>query len=379
MTDRGLAHSGLAGRYPAECQRLGTVFDDTTNSYKLFWFLALLSRLPERPDTEIAVAELVLEMHVQAWHPVTLFRLSLGLQDNLQVSVHAARGKSPLKTATSLDEVRRDPAVVEAARRSGLARYVPFRFLSPWFADEIRGVADAAKNARIRDASVRDAGSSRASPYCFPVRQGKRGFVVLDERWHAFLTEHRGILEGFARHHLVAYLQARNPGVPGIVDKLDPPLSRDLGSARRFWAGALGSLRSNGNDLRDPFSGAPLGESFSLDHFLPWSFVAHDRGWNLCPVNAATNSSKSDSVPDLDRYLPSFAHVHHRALAVAKGSERLLQDHCEAFRLDMEATRSLTVDGLVLRLRDVMAPQVQIAMNLGFSTGWIYAPKNAGR
>ena len=379
MTDYPMELDDLAGRHPAECQRLATVFDDTTNSYKLFWFLALLSRLPESPDTPIPVEDLVLEMHVQAWHPVTLFRLSLGVQDKLQESVGAARRASPLRTAAPLDDVRRDAALVDAAAGTDLARYVPFRFLSPWFADELRGVKDAARNGQIREASVRYSGSSRASPYSLPEQPDRRGVVLLDRRWHAFLSENRGILEGFARHRLVSYLQARNPGVPGIVDKLDPPLSRDLSRARRFWNGTLGYLRENGHDLRDPFSGARLEESFSIDHYLPWSFVAHDLGWNLCPVNRSTNSCKCDSVPDLDRYLPRFAEVHHRALAIDRGNDRFLQDHCEAFRLDLETTRALSLERLVVRLGNVMAPQVQIAKNLGFTTGWVYTPGEAGR
>lgn len=39
------ALAGVALRYPEKTFYLGQVFKDTTNSYKLFWFLAILSLL----------------------------------------------------------------------------------------------------------------------------------------------------------------------------------------------------------------------------------------------------------------------------------------------------------------------------------------------
>ena len=37
--------AGVATRYPEKAFYLGQVFKDTTNSYKLVWFLAILSML----------------------------------------------------------------------------------------------------------------------------------------------------------------------------------------------------------------------------------------------------------------------------------------------------------------------------------------------
>ncbi len=69
---------------PEKTQILGQVFDDTTNSYKLFWFLAILSVLKRGGGQSPKVADILTEMAVAAWHPVCLFRLSLGRQDKLQ-------------------------------------------------------------------------------------------------------------------------------------------------------------------------------------------------------------------------------------------------------------------------------------------------------
>ena len=55
----------------------------------------------------------------------------------------------------------------------------------------------------------------------------------------------------------------------------------------------------------------------SLDHFIPWSFVLHDRMWNLVPVSKSINSSKSDLLPPLEKYLDSFIDLQFTAYTTA--------------------------------------------------------------
>jgi HNH endonuclease len=55
-------------------------------------------------------------------------------------------------------------------------------------------------------------------------------------------------------------------------------------------------------------SGAPLDDAFSIDHFLPWSFVAHDLLWNLTPVFGTTNSKKGDALPNAKHVIGRGAH-----------------------------------------------------------------------
>jgi len=57
----------------------------------------------------------------------------------------------------------------------------------------------------------------------------------------------------------------------------------------------------------DIYTGRPVTDLFSIDHFLPWRFVAHELMRNLTPVDAATNPSRSDAVPDLGLFLPRLA------------------------------------------------------------------------
>src|SRR5437868_467166 len=71
------ALAGIALRYPDKTFLLGQVFRDTTNSYKLVWFLAILSLLKRTNECSFSLTDIFTEMAVAAWHPVCLFRLSL--------------------------------------------------------------------------------------------------------------------------------------------------------------------------------------------------------------------------------------------------------------------------------------------------------------
>ena len=191
------------------------------------------------------------------------------------------------------------------------------------------------------------------------------------------------VIQTFAEHNFALYLQTRNPNVPGVVNKLRAPTERQLNDARQFWRLVYGELNKQGrsNRFRDIYSDQPLADAFSIDHFLPWSFVVHDLLWNLTPVEFATNSAKSDVLPDIETYLPRLSGLHFDAIQIAKKRPKLLEDYTDCFRVDTPELLSLGLDGLEAKFREVILPQAQIAMNQGFQSGWrlrspiIVAPK----
>ena len=46
---------------------------------------------------------------------------------------------------------------------------------------------------------------------------------------------------------------------------------------------------------------------YDIDHFIPWSFVMNDELWNLMPMDSSLNSSKSNKLPDWNRFFGKFA------------------------------------------------------------------------
>ena len=360
---------GLSNRYPEKTFYLGQVFNDTANSYKFVWFLAILSLLKRREGGDLSLSELMSEMAVMAWHPVCFFRLSLGRQDKLQEAVIEVRKASLLPFDAEPEAIREFVARSQysAARLDYFRRYVPTRFLSPWFRDQLAGRKDSERDRLIAQLARASQEGPLPTPYWLDAGQ-----VRLNASWRYFLLDNLAIVQAFAEYHLAQYLQARNPNVPGIVNKLSAPTERDLRLAREFWKFVRDRFHKSGEPqrFRDIYTDQPLIGGFAIDHFLPWSFVAHDLMWNLTPVDTATNSSKRDTLPDLDTYLPRLVSLHVGAIEVAKGKPKLLEDYTEAFKLDVPGLLALGEDGLRAKYRDVMTSQAQIAANQGFQTGW---------
>lgn len=373
-TNQMPALAGVALRYPEKTFYLGQVFNDTTNSYKLFWFLAILSLLKQNEGRSLRLADIFTEMAVIAWHPVCLFRLSLGRQDKLQDVILEIQKKSSLSPNAAPEVIRKfvGGSADARARLGYFKRYVPTRFLTPWFADELRGERDdTTRTRKIQTMAKESQKTPFASLYYFEGNDA-HGSIRLNESWRLLLIENLSIVQSFAEHHLALYLQARNPNVPGVVNKLNAPTMRQLTAARDFWRFVRSDFEraSKTTQFKDIYSGRQLGDSFSIDHFLPWSFVVHDLLWNLTPVESATNSSKSDVLPDLDLYLPRLAKLHFSAVEAAKKRPKFLEDYTDCFKQDVTRLLAHGENAFVAKYREVIVPQAQIAVNQGFQSGW---------
>src|SRR6266446_8366216 len=156
--------AGVGLRYPEKAFYLGQVFKDTTNSYKLVWFHAILSLIKRREDCSFRLADIFTEMAVSAWHPVCLYRLSLGRQDNLQGVVLEIKRKSALPPNATPEAIREfvDASPDAQSNLEYFKRYVPTRFLTPWFADKLCGEYD--DKARTREIE-RMARESQLTPF----------------------------------------------------------------------------------------------------------------------------------------------------------------------------------------------------------------------
>ncbi len=373
-TNQAPALAGVALRYPEKTFYLGQVFKDTTNSYKLVWFLAIVSLLKRSEERSFRLKDIFTEMAVAAWHPVCFYRLSLGRQDKLQEVILKIKQMWGLPPNASPEAIRKfvDGSDEAQTMLEYFKRYVPTRFLTPWFAEKLRGERD--DTARTREIETMAKESQRtpfACPYYFS-GSGARGSITLNDSWRVFLMENLGIVQSFAEYHLALYLQARNPNVPGVVHKLRAPTIRQLTAARDFWRLVRSSFEKarKAAQFKDIYSERELGDNFSIDHFLPWSFVVHDLIWNLTPVEPATNSSKNDVLPDLDLYVPRLAKLHFGAIEIAKKRPKFLEDYINCFKQDGESLLALGENGFVAKYREVIVPQAQIAMHQGFQSGW---------
>jgi len=355
---------------------LAAVLDEVTNSYKFYWFLAILEWVREEQTSLLPLDALLARMVARVWYPTNYFRLSFGKQDRLGTIAIRLGEKSGLP----MDSPR--ARVIEAAQGhlrekdevgreiSSLADFVPYRFLRPFFAQTLRGAKDWEVNRHIR--RLAESAFQGSQPCLYRFVEVPQPAIELHPDWLAYLRQHLAILTGFCLWHLVSYLQRNNPNVPNIAGKLFEPQTRDLRLARHFWNLVL----SQSGSITCIYSGQLLQrENFSLDHFLPWRFVAHDQLWNLVPTPKAVNSAKGDNLPD-PAYLEPLARLHYQAVQAAVRTPQavsLLEDYVLLFKVS--ALSDLEVMPFQL-FRDTfqkeIAPQIQIAANMGFAVGWRY-------
>ena len=361
----------LVPRHPfLRTQALNRVFDNTAASYKFFWFLAVLE-LSRTSHGQLSLRELFVEMAAQAWHPVNLFRLSFDTKDAREKCVDQLQGvlrEIAANEAKLSDGLRPNSSLIEIrSRLHGYVRelgflgdLVPMRFLSPF----VNGrMPQGTPRHRINKEIIRIVDelkvSEDAAPYHFTPG---RDSLVLHVDWQAFFVEHAAILRGFVEIGLVRFLQAKNPTVPGLANMLRMPMARDLGRARTFWEQAnQAHLAQRSASLTNLYTGCSLDGSFVVDHFMPWSYVAHDYIWNTVPTDQSTNSSKSDRIPSVSRYVEGLAKLHHFALrsavkrsASGKSDYQLLSDHMSLLRLSGPALLELSVEALCVRMTETL-------------------------
>ncbi len=354
---------------------LAAVFRHTTNSYKFYWFLAILEALKNNLH-RVSLDFLTAEMIAQVWYPVHMFKLNLGAIDQLGQLAHQLKIKRQLGThpkhevlwQEAIQLLHRDAEFQSSFQQ--LQRFVPQRFLTPWFSAELRGLPDYAKDKRIVELADQAFGLPETPLYrLVPGPQGDT-LLELHPDWIVYLTTNYRVVRDFVLWNLSEYLYTRNPSVPNIPEKLFPPQTRTLNQPRKYWQKIL-----DRQPFYCPYSQTPLDAGqFSLDHVIPWSFVCHDQLWNLVPVPKSVNSAKSDALPNLQRYLEAVIRLQYQGvqqvLKAEKNPAKHLEDYILLFRCDLPTLVQMPEARFAQHLRDTLTPLEQIAANMGFVRGW---------
>jgi 5-methylcytosine-specific restriction endonuclease McrA len=360
---------------------LAALFRDTTTSYKYVFFLGLLRCLNrhDEPAPRVPLREAIIEVLALAWYPHTLFRLAFGAQDQIGpvLDVLSARmGQQRLRfSSTDLDRLRAAlDAAVDREQYRALTRYVPSRLLAPFFRAELTGVP-----ARQREAAI-DALARRPFGAGKPLYRIDEHELILHPDWVAYLRVNRPVVEAWASWHWLEYVQARNPNVPNIAGKLFPVVTRSpLTEQRAYWKAAARVM-----PLLCIYSGEPIARIRELDHYVPWSFVLHDRIWNLVPVTPSANSSKGDRLA-AGVYLDRLIELQAQALVTARQHlpgrdwSRVAEEFEHDLHIPAELLRAHPPDREALRrsladaYRQTIPALESLAARQGFSSGWTYS------
>lgn len=352
---------------------LSKIFDKKSESYKLFWFQAIVNKVISGRQ-ELAYNELVDEMVADAWYMVSEYKLNLGPSDNLEALIHYVKQISGMKTSEKKETIIKflenckDKKVSEMKRT--LTRNVPYRLQAP-FMQELRGKEWEVSEKGLIEKINRE----RRLIYYFTELSGMMTKIRIQPEWCSYINKNQEIIKGWIQYNLITYLQRRNPSVPGISCKLDPPQARKLSIVTRYWKTImeLAPIRDiYGNELLTK-------DNLSIDHFIPWSYVAHDEFWNLHPTTRSINVRKSNRLPEWNKYFPALSEIEYFSYqmmweyeGVHREFEKCRNEHINSDEVYMRLYRPDVGKGeFSSNLEQVLFPVFESAKNVGF-VEWDY-------
>jgi transcriptional regulator with XRE-family HTH domain len=363
---------------------LSRVFKDRATSYKYLFFIALLDILKRRQFdvlSPISFQEIIVEMLANAWYPHTYFKLSFGSNDQIAKTLDSLSLQidEPILKFTDTDKklLRK---TISSQDLTGvvkhLTRYVPFRLIIPFLEDKLEGVSRAKGNdLDVAMPSIAENFFEGNKPlYRFDSNQYKScRSIIFHPEWAAYIERHYAIVRGWASWEWLAYMQQMNPSIPALVNKIFMPQQRgSLLSQTKYWKRVL-----QHKSIECIYSRQLLSlDDIALDHYLPWSFVAHDQLWNLIPVVPSVNSSKSNCLP-AQQYFERFVSVQHSGLMVSSEhlERKVWERQVESYINDLRVNNPddlLNIDSLRKAYETAVLPLLTLAGNQGFTSNWIY-------
>ena len=349
---------------------LSGIFSDMSESYKIFWFNGILDGI-NKGNTVQTFDEIINHMIMDAWYMVTEYHLNLGPSDALERLIHLLQKKTGLPSNAKQRDIQlaleenTDKEILKLKKQ--LTLFVPYRLQAPFMKD-FKG-----KMWESHSLLCERINSDDALIYTLGTTRGLAGTIEIQPEWMDYLYTNYAIISGWVELCMIRYLQRRNPNVPGLADKIRAPEARKLKKAKDFWS-AVVTVTPIRNIYAD---GLMTPEDLSLDHFVPWSYVAHDELWNLVPTTKAVNSSKNNDLPNWDIYFPKLCQVEYSAYQSIWQNDQIhtLFEKCKKEHVNSnEALMGLYQENIPeadyrTHLDNLLRPTYQAAKNQGF-TEW---------
>ena len=305
--------------------------------YKFYWLEAIVQLISE-DKRETTYNDIINEMIANAWYSVLGFHVHLSgiwgdgdIKDSLEKAVLKLHKLTGLPSNVSKVEIKNKIAEFDKelhGEKITLTQNVPYKALSG-FANRYSERIDLNSSAGKMMAYYNRINSIEGPlPYTFGEQKGLERKIIFHESWIQMIQDNMVAILGWIQYEKVRWLQNNNPEVPGLVYKLAPldDKMRKLGYVRKLWDGVLNTTK-----IINVFKDEPIKkESYDVDHFIPWSFVMNDELWNLMPIDSSLNSSKSNRLPQWDKFFIRFAQNQYTMyeLVHEKAGIRKLYESC---------------------------------------------------
>jgi hypothetical protein len=346
------------------------VFQSTQNSYKYYWWYSILHLVKEKKTKTLKLDEIAIQMIVFSWYPINYYKLSLGKQDQLSTFIRDLKNSfKDLNDDIKEDDLflflnlnKENDKVKEILNK--LIRYVPFRFIRPWYQETI-GIKDGIVHQQIL--SLQNS-KKHTTPYFIDLTNNE---INLNSNWFDWLFSNIKIIESFTLFELFKYVEKNNPYVTNISLKLFKPQLRKLSEPTKLWKSYI---EIKGAEAKSVFEKKPLIslDKIAIDHYLPWSLVTHDKLWNLHPIEQDVNSSKSNKIAK-KKYLTEFTSLQYNFVQhISKLNPKYLEDYFTLFSISKMELLGISNINFSELLNTKITIETELATNLGYFTNWSY-------
>lgn len=295
-----------------DLKRFSLMLNNNSQCYKFYWLEALVNLLVTDGRDTVTFFDAACEMIVEAWYTVSEYHLHMGSiygtesKNAIERAVNYIQFKTDLTSNAgkdmileAIDTIKEDKAFQKIIMQ--MTDDVPYRLLSP-FVSELKGNDPIWHSDKRLIEYFGLVNKKTPLPYTMEYESHINKTVHWNAPWAAMVKDNFIIIQEWIRSKKIRYLQDRNPGVPGIIYKLDPVSERKLHNVHRLWDAVM-----DAENVIDVYSGETLnGSRYDIDHFIPWSYVTADELWNLTPAEKRVNISKSNHLPDWDNYFDIF-------------------------------------------------------------------------
>lgn len=341
-----------------DTKKFSRMLDSNSQSYKFYWLEAIIS-LALCNDGELSFDDIINEMICEAWYTVTEYHLKLGPTINGKSENFLERAINTLYKNCNIPEKAAKEEIINSIKsnknlikeeKNRLTDYVPYKLLYP-FLDE-QGLNYLKKDQHTRLIAYLKSFRTTLNPfYTIIDGRGLNKKIYIDDNWKNLIYDHYSVIKSWIQYRKVMYLQDRNPGVPGIIYKLEPETdnTRKLKRARELW---IASAKIRNEPIKDIYTGFDLSfDNFDLDHFIPRSYIANDELWNLTPMDSNLNSCKNNRLPNWELFFIDFAtyqfHLYESIFLTSdNGNIRELFEKCRKDNINsIWASESLYIEG----------------------------------
>jgi len=293
---------------------LPKIFNNTSSTYKFWWFLAICEEVAYKNDENISFGNIAKRMFSNSFYAIKHGVLFCNPETN--------------KKSDHLKKFIDDNNIVEPKLNDEqlnlfekkFSKKVKYRLLEPFYKDQLEDrkinakkkylSKNKEKNEKNFDKIWEGTGSNEftkdyhiqqlSDKTCIFYKINNDKTITLCSWALEFIYENFTFLQGFTWFNLIKKLNRVNNNFNNENFDLLNNLF-DENKTRQMQL--IINIYTNSITPKDPYNkNKPILSNVSIDHIIPFSFIQNDEIWNLVPTTKSTNSAKNDKIANLDEY-----------------------------------------------------------------------------